>query len=79
MHLLTHIIAALVVAATDRHKLALDNVALKQQLIVLKRGKKRATLEDSDRIFWILLSRMINDWAEHLVIVQPDTVVRWHR
>ena len=79
MHLLNHLITALVLAATDRHKLALENVALKQQLIVLKRGKKRATLEDSDRVFWILLSRMIKDWAEHLVIVQPETVIRWHR
>ncbi len=65
MHFLNHIIAALLFAATDCHRLALEKVALKQQLIVLKRGKKLATLEDSDRVFRTLLSRMIKVWAEH--------------
>jgi putative transposase len=74
MQLLNHLIAA-----TDSHHLALENLALRQQLIVLNRGKKRATLEDSDQDSWILLSRMINDLAQHLVIFQPETVVRWHR
>ncbi|MFT7619592.1 MAG: hypothetical protein ACI97A_003248 [Planctomycetota bacterium] len=44
MHLLNQLITALLVAATDRHKLALENVALKQQLIVLKHVKKRGAV-----------------------------------
>ncbi|MFT7619060.1 MAG: hypothetical protein ACI97A_002708 [Planctomycetota bacterium] len=51
MHLLNHLIAALFLAATDRNRLVLENLALRQQLIVLKREKKRATLEDSGRVF----------------------------
>ncbi len=42
-------------------------------------GVARPKLEDSDRTFWVLMRRMLRDWKDHLVIVKPDTVVRWHR
>ena len=63
----------------SRHDLGLEIVALRQQLIVLKRRTKRAHLRRSDRLFWVLLRRAWPLWASPLLIVNPDTVVRWHR
>jgi putative transposase len=62
----------------SRHDLGLEIVALRQQLIVLKRRTKRAHLRRSDRLFWVLLRRAWPLWASPLLIVKPDTVVRWH-
>jgi hypothetical protein len=64
--------------ATHR-KLALENLALRQQLVVLQRSVKRPRLKTTDRVFWVLLSRTWSDWANTLTLVKPDTVVRWHR
>ncbi len=63
----------------SRHDLGLEIVALRQQLMVLKRQTKRARLRRSDRLFWVLLRRAWSLWANSLLIVKPDTVVRWHR
>src|ERR1700733_14636498 len=63
----------------SRHDLGLEIVALRQQLVVLKRRTKRARLRRSDRRFWVLLRRAWPLWANSLLIVKSDTVVRWHR
>lgn len=63
----------------NRTKLAAENLALRQQLNVLHRSVKRVHIRQRDRIFWSLLSRMWNDWRSCLIIVKPETVVRWHR
>src|SRR6202040_3225824 len=57
----------------------LENLALRQQLTVVTRTVKRPQLRSTDRLFWILLAKGWRDWCSALVIVQPDTVVRWHR
>src|SRR4029450_10780749 len=62
-----------------RSELALENLALRQQLAVLNRQQRRPKLRRSDRLFWLLLSRFWADWKEALVIVKPETVLRWHR
>ena len=59
--------------------LTAENLALRQQLVVLKRNQKRPALKDRDRLFWVLLSRVWSGWRETVLIVQPDTVVRWHK
>ena len=59
--------------------LAAENIALRQQLIVLKRKQKRPALKGRDRLFWVLLSRIWPGWRDVVQIVQPDTVVRWHK
>ena len=59
--------------------LRLENLALRQQLAVLKRQSKRPRLRDSDRFFWVLLSRFWSGWKSALLLVKPDTVVEWHR
>jgi putative transposase len=58
---------------------ALENVARRQQLSVLRRTVRRPHLRTSDRLFWVLLAKAWQDWRTALIVVQPDTVVRWHR
>lgn len=76
---LRHLVLLLRLLLEDRHRLALENVALRHQLAVLKRSVKRARIHDSDRMFWILMKRMLAEWRDVLHFVRPDTVVRWHR
>ena len=52
---------------------------LRQQLANLRRTSGRPRLRKSDRAFWLVLSRLWSRWADVLVVVKPDTVVRWHR
>ncbi len=63
----------------DRTELALENLALRQQLAALHLKSKRPRLRKRDRIFWAVLSRIWENWRSALLIVQPDTVIRWHR
>jgi putative transposase len=63
----------------SRHALALENLALRQQLAVLQRNAKRPRLKRWERGFWVLISRIWKDWQKALVVVQPETVIRWHR
>ncbi len=62
-----------------RAELAAENLALRQQLAVLERTMKRPRLRNRDRIFWAWLSRFWSNWRSVLIIVQPQTVVRWHQ
>jgi transposase InsO family protein len=57
----------------------IENVALRQQLAVFKRGNSRPKLTVADRIFWVFLRRFWSSWKTALIVVSPDTVVRWHR
>ena len=59
--------------------IALENVALRQQLSIFRRTVRRPHLRTSDRVFWVLLAKAWQDWRTALIVVQPDTVVRWHR
>src|SRR5215475_1019933 len=62
------------------HKqVALENAALRQQLAILKRERPRPKLHYRDRLFWILLMKIWEKWRTALVIVQPATVLSWHR
>jgi len=63
----------------SRQSLVLENIALRHQLDVFQRNAKRPRLKPSDRVFWALFSRFQPDWRRHLIIVQPKTVVGWHR
>ena len=58
---------------------ALENVPLRQQLSVLRRTVGRPQIRARDRLFWVLLAKAWRDWRTALIVVQPDTVVRWHR
>jgi transposase InsO family protein len=58
---------------------SLENVALRHQLVALQRSVGRPRLRRRDRIFWVGLSRLWAGWRSSLVIVQPATVLAWHR
>src|ERR1700681_1572472 len=62
-----------------RTDLALEILALRQQVAVLKRKRTRPKLSRMDRLFWTALRRVWSRWAEVLLIVKPETVVGWHR
>jgi Integrase core domain len=59
--------------------IALENLALRHQLLVLQRSVRRPRLAPWDRIFWVWLCRVWAGWRSTLVIVQPATVLAWHR
>ena len=58
---------------------ALENLALRHQLLVLQRSVPRAQFSRWDRILWVWLSRVWVGWRRSLAIVQPATVLAWHR
>jgi hypothetical protein len=63
----------------SRRDLLLENLALRQQLSLMVRKQPRRRLTWPDKLFWSLLSRIWSGWKRAIVIVQPETVVRWHR
>jgi len=62
-----------------RRSLMLENLALRQQLAVLKRKRPRPRLGALDKLFWVVARRFWSDWKESLLLVLPETVVRWHQ
>ncbi len=79
MRWITLLLALINALLADRSRLALENVILRQQLAVLRRSVKRAKIHDSDRIFWILMRRLLASWRDTLLVVKPETVIKWHR
>ena len=63
----------------SRAGLVAENLALHQQVAVLKQGRPRPRLRPRDRVFWVWLTRLWGGWRSALVLVQPETVVGWHR
>ena len=63
----------------NRQDLLVENAILRQQLIVLKRSIKRPQFTTGDRARLTLLARLTNFWQSAMHIVQPDTILRWHR
>ena len=63
----------------SQRQLVLENLALKQQVIMLRQSVKRPTATSADRMFWMLYSRYVDGWRSTLHALHPDTVVRWHR
>ena len=59
-------------------QVALENAALRQQLAVFKRNVPRPKLNNRDRLFWIGLYLIWQDWKTALIFVQPETVTSWH-
>lgn len=63
----------------SKSELVAENALLRQQLIVVKRQIKRPELTQRDRLLLVLLARLTRGWKEALLIIQPDTVVKWQR
>lgn len=76
---LTLLFGTLLSSFKSRRKLALENLALRQQLAVYSQTSRRLRLSRADRTFWMLLSSTWCGWRDALQLVQPETVLRWHR
>ena len=63
----------------SKSELIAENALLRQQLIILRRQVKRPAFTRTDRILLVLLARLVRTWQQALLIVQPDTLLRWHR
>ena len=79
MSIISTVVAVLRALLMPRGVIIAENLALRHQLGILHRSAKRPGLRPGDRILWVWLSRFWSDWRSALLIVQPDTVVRWHR
>src|SRR6266404_298136 len=77
--LLLHLLRLLPFLGGGHRQLALENLALHQQLAVYKRTMTRPRLRTADRFFWVGLARVWAGWRQPLAIVTPDTVLRWQR
>jgi hypothetical protein len=76
---LLHLLRLLPFLFGGHRQLALENLALRQQLAVYKRATPRIRLGTTDRLLWVGLAKVWTAWRQSLVIVTPDTVLRWQR
>jgi len=65
--------------AKGKAALIAENALLRQQLIVLQRQVKRPVFTPRDRLLLVLLARLVAGWQGALLLVQSDTLLRWHR
>jgi hypothetical protein len=78
LELLIVVVRAITLALRGHRELVLENFALRQQLAAYHRTT-RCRLRARDRLFWVALARRWQHWRTALIVVQPDTVLRWHR
>jgi putative transposase len=62
-----------------KSELLAENALLRHQLIILHRRIKRPVYRKTDRFLLVLLARMVRTWKDALFLVQPETLLRWHR
>ena len=63
----------------SKEELVLENLALRHQLSVYQLKKTKPKLTDLDRSFWVALKQTFSKWMDSLIIVKPETVVRWQK
>jgi putative transposase len=61
-----------------RRSLLIENLALRQQLAAIKRRHPRSQLGRLDKLFWVVIRQFWSRWKKALIVVTPETVVRWH-
>src|SRR5262245_39500746 len=78
--LLVFLLRLLVLPSKPEPQLEAENAALRQQVAVLQRKVRgRVRLTNSDRLFFVLLYRWFPSILGTMAIIQPETLVRWHR
>lgn len=75
--LLSALISTLRTAFLSSASLALENVALRQQLTIHQRNQNHPMLQTGVRAFWILLRRFWSGWERALIVVKPETLITW--
>jgi transposase InsO family protein len=74
------LLVGVVLTALRGHRtLVEENLLLRHQLAVALRARRRPRLRWHDRLFWVVARGLVTDWRRHLMLVQPETVLRWHR
>jgi putative transposase len=73
------LLATLAGALRSRQRLLLENLLLRQQLQVALRAQHRPRLRARDKLFWLAVRCLHRNWRRHLLLVRPETVLRWHR
>jgi putative transposase len=76
---LSHVLGLATAIVKSRGNLLLENAALRHQLLLLSRNAKRPRFNPLDHVFWVWLSVVWSRWRKALRLVQPDTVIHWHR
>ena len=79
LELLRVVLPALARLFRKRRELMGENLLLRHQLQVALHSRPRRHLKTSDRFFWLVIRRLYPDWRRHLILVRPETVVRWQR
>ena len=79
LELISFLVSTLARLFRGRHDLVVENLLLRHQLHVALRSRPRADLKTRDRFFWLLVRSLYPDWTRHLILVRPQTVVRWPR
>ena len=77
--LIATLLRALLSGLQPRSELMLENLALRHQLMVLRRSAPKPRWLQADRWFWLLLQGCLSGWPRALLIIEPRTVVGWHR
>jgi transposase InsO family protein len=77
--ILLHLLRLFPFLCGGHRQLVLENLALRHQLVVYKQTVTRPRLRTTDRLFWVGLATVWTAWRQPLVIVTPDTVLRWQR
>src|SRR5258707_15376731 len=77
--LVASIVRSAVALFRSRENQAIVELALRQQLAVYVHRHPRPRLSPLDRAFWVFLSRFWRHWRSALLLVRPETVIRWHR
>ena len=70
---------AIALACRGHQDIVLENLALRHQLRTLQRSVTRPHVRTRDRVLWVVLATVWRQWRSAVVLVHPDTVVRWHR
>ena len=73
------LLRTLISALRSHRALALENLALRHQLEVLKRNTKKPHIKNRDRFLWTILANIWSEWRKPLLFVRPETVIRWHK
>ncbi len=73
------VLSAAAALARSKPQLIAENLLLRQQLILLKRSAKRPHFTAAERGLFVLLASKLQSWKETLLIIKPETVLRWHR
>jgi len=63
----------------SKAQLQLEIIFLRKQLEILKRSNKKIRIKNRDRLFFVFMKTIFNRWKESLIIIKPETIIRWHR